>query len=73
MAQKINDENSLVVEPQKPDDMAKAIIHLIENPELYMKFIDDGIKTAKQFTWENAAKQMEKILLNSLEDNHDCY
>ena len=59
-------ENSLVVEPQKPDDMAKAIIRLIETPELYTKFTENGIKTAKQFTWENAAEQMEKIFAESL-------
>ena len=59
-------ENSLVVEPQKPDDIAKAIIRLIETPELYTKFIENGIKTAKQFTWENAAEQMEKIFAESL-------
>ncbi len=57
-------ENSLVVEPKKPEDMAQAIIRLIETPDLYTKFIENGIKTAKRFTWESTAEQMEKILLN---------
>ena len=60
----IDGENSFVVEPRKPDEMAKAIIRLIETPELYAKFIENGIRTAEQFTWEHAAEQMEKILLN---------
>ena len=54
--------NSLVVESQKPEQMAKAIMELIDNKDLYSQFIEEGLKTVKKFTWENAAREMESIL-----------
>jgi len=60
-----SEENSLVVEPRKPEEMAKAIIRLINDPELYLKISLEGIKTAKNFTWENSAERMETILLQN--------
>lgn len=56
-------QNSLVVEPQKPEDMAKAIMELIDDKAMYSKFIEEGTKTAKEFTWERTAEQFEAILL----------
>jgi glycosyltransferase involved in cell wall biosynthesis len=44
--------------------LGQAIIRLIDSPELYTKFIENGIKTAKKFTWENTPQQMEKVLLD---------
>jgi glycosyltransferase involved in cell wall biosynthesis len=59
----VNDhQNALVVEPKKPEQMAKAIIELIDNPNLYRQFIEKGLKTAQKFTWDNAARDLEAIL-----------
>jgi len=59
-------QNSLVVEPKKPDQLAKAVIELIDNGSLYTKFIKEGIKTARQFTWDKATDQIEEIFLKCL-------
>lgn len=54
-------ENSLVVEPKRPDVIANAIIQLIEDKDLYEKISINGPKTAQMFTWENATLQLERI------------
>lgn len=61
-------KNALVVEPKKPEKMAEAIIELIENEELYNRLREEGIKTAKTFTWEKVAEQIENIFLKALNE-----
>ncbi|MCK5027386.1 MAG: glycosyltransferase family 4 protein [Candidatus Pacebacteria bacterium] len=62
----VDGENSFVVEPKKPELVADAIVKLIESKDIYIKFSENGIKTAKKFTWDQAADQMEKIFLNAV-------
>jgi glycosyltransferase involved in cell wall biosynthesis len=59
-------QNALVVEPKNPEQVAAAIIELIKNPELYKRFSEAGIKTAKNFTWQAAGLQLEKIFEKAL-------
>ncbi len=59
-------ETALVVAPKKPEEMADAIIRLIEDKELYLKLSKAGTLEAKKFTWDTAAKDMEMILFNEL-------
>jgi glycosyltransferase involved in cell wall biosynthesis len=54
------------VEPKNPEQVAAAIIELIKNPELYKRFSEAGIKTAKNFTWQAAGLQLEKIFEKAL-------
>ena len=61
-------KNALVVEPKKPKQMADAIIELIENKNLYNKIREEGIKTAKKFTWDNATKQIENIFKEAIKN-----
>lgn len=60
-------KNSLVVEARKPELMADALIEIIENQELYLKLVGEGIKTAKSFTWSGAVNQIETIFRNKLQ------
>ncbi|MBI4812182.1 glycosyltransferase family 4 protein [Candidatus Falkowbacteria bacterium] len=64
-----NGRNALVVEPKRPEQMAEAIIELIENDSLYNQLREEGIKTAKSFTWEKTAEKMEEISKKTLESN----
>jgi glycosyltransferase involved in cell wall biosynthesis len=64
-----NRKNALVVEPKKPEEMAEAIIELIENEPLYNQLREEGIKTAKSFSWEKAADKMEEFFKESLKND----
>ncbi|MBX4189731.1 glycosyltransferase family 4 protein [Candidatus Parcubacteria bacterium] len=59
-------QNALVIEPKNPEQMAKAIMELIDNPDMYSRFIEEGLKTAQKFTWEKAAQDFAAILIDSL-------
>lgn len=65
----INKQTAMVVQPKNPEQMAEAIIKLIENPNLYRYLSEQGIIAAKKFTWESAAEQMENIFNNLLKRN----
>ncbi len=62
-------KNTLVVEPKKPEQIANAIIELIENSNLYEEISEEGKKTAKTFTWESATNQIENIFKKELNEN----
>lgn len=55
-------KNSLVVQPKRPEQMAKAIMELIDNKTLYSQLIEEGLTTAQRFTWAHAAQDLEAIL-----------
>lgn len=61
----INRQTAMVVKPKNPEQMAQAIVELIENKDLYQRLSERGIEAAKKFTWQAAAEQMENILKNS--------
>jgi glycosyltransferase involved in cell wall biosynthesis len=44
-----HEENGLLVEPQHPEDLAKALRRLMSDPELRRKLADGGMATAKRF------------------------
>jgi L-malate glycosyltransferase len=48
-----NRNNGILVERRNPNQLAEAIIELIENPELRKNLGDEGIKSAKNFSIEN--------------------
>lgn len=50
-------KSALIVDPERPDQIAEAVISLIENPELYHEIAAGGQKVVRdQFTLENYAK-----------------
>ncbi len=63
-------QNALVVEPRKPELMAKAIIEMIEDHEFYKRCIEEGLKTAQKFTWEKAARDLEAIIASKVFPDH---
>lgn len=60
-----NRKNSLVVRPRRIEDLANAIIELLENDEMRLKLIEHGFQTIKEFTWDKAVDKIEKIFENA--------
>ena len=52
----INEKNSLLVSPNKPIDIANAVVRLVNEPELYSKIVDGGKKTVQKFSHKIEAK-----------------
>ena len=58
-------ENSLVVPPRQPHLLATAILRLIEQPSLASQLAQNGVDTARQFTWDKATDCLEAIILKA--------
>lgn len=49
-------------DPDKPKDIARAIMLIRNNRELRIKLIEKGLKRSSQFTWKKSASALEKII-----------
>jgi len=58
----IDGENSLVVLPKDSKQMSSAILKMLGDVSLREQCIENGLKTAAKFTWENATDAVERIL-----------
>ncbi|MCM8767436.1 MAG: glycosyltransferase family 4 protein [Candidatus Omnitrophica bacterium] len=52
---------ALLINPEDEDDIANAILKLIEDKELRENLIKKGLERVKLFTWENTAKKTLKV------------
>lgn len=58
----IHEETGLLIEPEKPKEISKAIIKLLENPQLIRQFGANGRKRVEaNFTAEKMIENLEKI------------
>lgn len=53
---------ALLVDPTKPQDLAKAIKLTLENEDLRQVLVEKGFRRAAKFSWERAAKLTLKVL-----------
>ena len=52
----------ILVNPLSINSIKKAMLRIVEEPELIIKLKEAGILQAKKFRWENTAKRIEKII-----------
>jgi glycosyltransferase involved in cell wall biosynthesis len=56
----IDGKNCLIVPPRNPEAMANAILRLLSDKDLCQKLSEEGLKTARQFTWDKTVDKIEK-------------
>jgi len=54
-------ETGLLVDPEDAGDIARAIVELMENPELRRRLRDNGLKFVKKFDWEHVCRRTERL------------
>ena len=54
------EKNALMVPAKEPEAIAESIIKMYNNPNQAMKLKEEGILTAKKFTWERVVDVFEK-------------
>lgn len=57
--------NCLQVNPRNTKQMIKAIKRILNDSKLRRSLINNGLRTASQFTWEQSAKQFLRAIDNS--------
>jgi glycosyltransferase involved in cell wall biosynthesis len=56
-----NGENGLLVPPRDSEDLADAVIYLLENKDIREQMGKNGRKKAKDYSWETIAEDTEKV------------
>lgn len=54
--------SALLINPNKPEEIAEAIYRIIKNPELKKELIKKGQENVKRFPWQKCAKETLKII-----------
>lgn len=52
----------IMIDPEKPDEIFRAIKEILENRELKVKLIQKGFKKADDFNWKKTAQETLKLL-----------
>lgn len=59
--------NGILIEPKRPDLIAKSINDLYKNKDLYNKLVKNSLITAKNYTWEQIALKNVNIYKNVID------
>jgi len=62
-------QNGLVVEPDKPDAIANAIVLLFEDSDLYLKLVQNGFSVVGLYNWDTIASMLKKFYRSLAESN----
>jgi glycosyltransferase involved in cell wall biosynthesis len=63
----VNEENGYLVEVHRPDQVAKALIRLLDDPKLCERMGNAGYqRTVERYNWDSVAARMKKRILESL-------
>ena len=58
----ITNQSAYLINPNRPAEIANAIIKLVKDENLKEHFIKLGLEQAKKFSWETAAKQWLELI-----------
>lgn len=62
----VHEVNCLVVPPEKPELMAESILRILEDIDLADSLRENGLRTAKKFTWDNTVDKVEALFKEAL-------
>lgn len=61
-----HDETALLVPPQEPQEIAKAIELILTNPEKTKKMVETGYEVVQQYSWDNVRLKLMEIYDHTL-------
>ncbi len=65
----VDGENALIVEPNNIEMLTSKIKMLIEDDQMRTKLKENGVKTAKRFTYSSQAKIIEQEIKKAIDEN----
>jgi glycosyltransferase involved in cell wall biosynthesis len=60
----LHEKTALISEPKNPEKLSHNIIRMLRDNDLRISLAESGHKFIKNFTWEKAVNEFEKVLLN---------
>jgi len=61
-----HEKTALLVPPGNVDAMAKAVIRLLEDPELADHLVTSGLAEIQQYTWPNVREELQSVYADAL-------
>lgn len=61
-----HEKTALLVPPGDVDAMAKAIIRVLEAPELAARLVTSGLAEIQQYTWSNVREELQAVYTDAL-------
>ncbi len=58
----VGGEAALIVDPYKPEEIARAMIKIADNPQLREEMIKKGHVQAQKFTWDKSARSLLAVI-----------
>jgi len=58
----ITGSSEYLINPNNPDQIAEAMVKILNSPELQKEQIKNGLIEAEHFSWQNAAENFQKII-----------
>lgn len=58
----ILNNSALLINPNKPEEIAEAIYKIISDPKLKQKLIKKGQENIKRFSWQKCARETLKVI-----------
>jgi len=62
----VNGRNAYVVPPKEPEKLADAIIKVLSDEKMRLTFRNQGLETAKEFTWKRVVDRVEQVFESAL-------
>lgn len=59
----LNESNSVLVEPNSPEDLAKGIRRIIDDSEFGLKISSQALKDVQFYTWQKRAERIKEFVL----------
>ncbi|MFC1662736.1 glycosyltransferase family 4 protein [Patescibacteria group bacterium] len=56
-----HDRDGFLTQPRNPKALAQALVDLLNDKERQRRYINQGLKTAEKFSWENVVDMLEKL------------
>jgi glycosyltransferase involved in cell wall biosynthesis len=59
-----------LVDPERPDELAHALEHLLDHPDERRRMATDGRRQAEHYTWKDTARKYRQALSLAIEHRH---
>jgi len=62
----ITENASFLIDPNHPDSLAKGLVIVLNNENLRKKLVENGLKRALNFKWDDATKKWLEIIMQKI-------